>query len=40
MAEEYEEDWPGLKIPVDVQNADIIYTVNAREPKHYPEDLA
>ncbi len=40
MAEEYEEDWPGLKIPVDVQNADIMYTVNAREPKHYPEDLA
>jgi hypothetical protein len=22
------------------ENADIIYTVNAREPKHYPEDLA
>jgi Fe-S oxidoreductase len=41
MAEEYEEDWPGLEIPVDKQeNADIIYTVNAREPKHYPEDLA
>ncbi len=40
MAEEYEDDWPGLKIPVDVQNADIMYTVNAREPKHYPEDLA
>ena len=40
MAEEYEEDWPGLKIPVDVETADIMYTVNAREPKHYPEDLA
>jgi ferredoxin len=40
MAEEYEEDWPGLEIPVDKENADIIYTVNAREPKHYPEDLA
>ncbi|MFO7714830.1 sulfate respiration complex iron-sulfur protein HmcF [Desulfosarcina sp.] len=40
MAEEYEEDWPGLEIPVDKSNADIIYTVNAREPKHYPEDLA
>ena len=40
MAEEYEEDWPGLEIPVDKQDADIIYTVNAREPKHYPEDLA
>jgi Fe-S oxidoreductase len=40
MAEEYEEDWPGLEIPVDKENADIIYTVNAREPKHYPEDIA
>jgi Fe-S oxidoreductase len=40
MAEEYEEDWPGLTIPIDQKDADIIYTVNAREPKHYPEDLA
>jgi len=40
MAEEYEDDWPGLTIPVDVENADIMYTVNAREPKHYPEDIA
>jgi len=40
MAEEWEEEYPGLEIPVDKENADIIYTVNAREPKHYPEDLA
>ena len=40
MCEEYEEDWPGLKFPIDQPNADIIYTVNAREVKHYPEDLA
>jgi len=40
MCEENEEDWPGLEIPVDKENADIIYTVNAREPKHYPEDIA
>jgi len=40
MAEEYEDDWPGLAIPVDKEGADIMYTVNAREPKHYPEDLA
>ncbi|MGD9149681.1 MAG: (Fe-S)-binding protein, partial [Desulfobacterales bacterium] len=40
MAEEYEDDWPGLEIPVDKESADIIYTVNAREPKHYPEDIA
>jgi Fe-S oxidoreductase len=40
MAEENEEEWPGLEIPIDKENADIMYTVNAREPKHYPEDLA
>ncbi|MCG8529439.1 MAG: (Fe-S)-binding protein [Desulfovibrionales bacterium] len=40
MAEEYEEEWPGLEIPVDKEDADIMYTLNAREPKHYPEDLA
>jgi len=40
MAEEYEDDYPGLEIPVDKPDADIMYTVNAREPKHYPEDLA
>jgi len=40
MVEEYEEDYPGLKVPVDVEDADIMYTVNAREVKHYPEDLA
>ncbi|WP_457553482.1 sulfate respiration complex iron-sulfur protein HmcF [Desulfobacula sp.] len=40
MVEEYEDDYPGLKVPVDVENADIMYTVNAREVKHYPEDLA
>jgi Fe-S oxidoreductase len=40
MAEENEEDWPGLEIPVDKVGADIMYTCNAREPKHYPEDIA
>ena len=40
MVEENEEEWPGLEIPMDKEDADIIYTVNAREPKHYPEDLA
>lgn len=40
MVEENEDDWPKLEIPVDKQNADIIYTINAREAKHYPEDLA
>jgi Fe-S oxidoreductase len=40
MIEEYEEDYPGLIVPVDKEGADIMYTVNAREVKHYPEDLA
>ena len=40
MAEENADEWPGLEIPVDKENADILYTVNAREPKHYPEDIA
>ncbi|MHC1788101.1 sulfate respiration complex iron-sulfur protein HmcF [Solidesulfovibrio sp.] len=40
MAEEQQDDWPGLEIPVDKEDADIMYTCNAREPKHYPEDLA
>jgi Fe-S oxidoreductase len=39
MAEEQQDDWPGLEIPVDKEDADILYTVNAREPKHYPEDI-
>ncbi|MEJ2158508.1 MAG: (Fe-S)-binding protein [Desulfobacteraceae bacterium] len=40
MCEEWEEEWPGLEFPIDKPDADIIYTVNAREVKHYPEDLA
>ncbi|MGE4297709.1 MAG: sulfate respiration complex iron-sulfur protein HmcF [Desulfovibrionaceae bacterium] len=40
MAEEQGEDWPGLEIPIDKEGADIMYTCNAREPKHYPEDVA
>ena len=40
MVEEYEEDYPGLSVTVDKMDADIMYTVNAREVKHYPEDLA
>jgi Fe-S oxidoreductase len=40
MVEEYEEDYAGLAVPVDKEGADIMYTVNAREVKHYPEDLA
>ncbi|MBU1170519.1 MAG: (Fe-S)-binding protein [Proteobacteria bacterium] len=39
MVEENEEEYPQLEIPMDKENSDIIYTVNAREPKHYPEDI-
>ncbi|MCK5097290.1 MAG: (Fe-S)-binding protein, partial [Desulfobacteraceae bacterium] len=40
MIEENEDEYPGLAAPVDTEGADILYTVNAREVKHYPEDLA
>ena len=40
MVEENEEEWPGLEIPVDKEDADIMYVINAREVKHYPNDLA
>jgi Fe-S oxidoreductase len=40
MCEEYEDDWPSLEIPVDKEDADILYLVNAREPMHYPDDIA
>ncbi len=40
MVEENCEEWPGLEIPFDKEDADIMYTLNAREPKHYPEDVA
>ncbi|MCP3956117.1 MAG: (Fe-S)-binding protein, partial [Desulfobacterales bacterium] len=40
MVEEYEEEYPGLTVPVDVEEANVMYTINAREVKHYPEDLA
>jgi ferredoxin len=36
MCEEYQEDWPGLEFPVDKPNADIMYTVNAREVQALP----
>jgi ferredoxin len=40
MARSMKRTGRGLEFPIDKENADIIYTVNAREPKHYPEDLA
>nr|HID58489.1 (Fe-S)-binding protein [Desulfobacterales bacterium] len=40
MAEETEEDLPGLQIPIDKDGAEMMYTVNAREPQFYPQDIA
>jgi Fe-S oxidoreductase len=40
MEEEQQDDYPNLKIPIDKEGADIMYTLNAREPKHYPYDIA
>ncbi len=40
MAEETAEEIRGLEIPMDKQGARIMYTVNAREPMYYPQDIA
>jgi len=40
MVEETEEEVPGLKIPIDEPGADLMYTINAREAKFYPQDIA
>ena len=37
--EETAEELVGLKIPIDKKGAKIMYTVNAREPKFYPQDM-
>ena len=37
MVEEQQEEWPDLEIPVEKENADVMYVLNAREVKHYPE---
>ena len=40
MAEETAEEIRGLQIPIDKHGARIMYTVNAREPMYYPQDIA
>lgn len=40
MAEETAAEMPGLTIPVDKPGADMMYTINAREAKYYPQDIA
>jgi len=37
--EETREELAGLKIPIDKKGAKIMYTVNAREPMFYPQDI-
>jgi hypothetical protein len=37
--EEMAEELVGLKIPIDKKGAKFMYTVNAREPKFYPQDI-
>lgn len=39
MADETGEEMPGLEIPVDKVGAKYMYTVNAREPMYYPQDI-
>ncbi|MBC7356458.1 MAG: hypothetical protein JG774_560 [Desulfomicrobiaceae bacterium] len=39
MVEEAQDEWPCLEIPIDKEDADIVYMINAREAKHYPEDI-
>lgn len=40
MEEETSEELPGLKIPIDKKGAKIMYTINVREAKFYPQDIA
>ena len=40
MAEETQAELPKLTIPMDKEGADMMYTVNVREPMFYPQDLA
>jgi hypothetical protein len=39
MEEEYVEELKGLEIPVDREGAEMLYVLNAREVKYYPQDI-
>ncbi|MBF0476429.1 MAG: (Fe-S)-binding protein [Deltaproteobacteria bacterium] len=39
IEEEMSEELVGLTVPIDKHGAKIMYTVNAREPKFYPQDM-
>lgn len=40
MEEELQEGLPGATIPIDKKGANVLYVVNAREPKFYPMDIS
>lgn len=40
MAEETAAEMPGLTIPVDKPGCEMLYVLNAREVKYYPQDIA
>ena len=40
MVEEVEDDYRGVKIPVDEPHVSYMYTVNPREPVYYPQDIS
>lgn len=40
MEEEYGEEMKGLEIPIDKEGAEMLYVLNAREVKYYPQDIA
>jgi len=40
MEEEAEDDYKGVKIPVDKPNVKYMYTINPREPVYYPQDIS
>ena len=40
MAEEAEDDYRGVEIPVDKQDVKFMYTINPREPVYYPHDIS
>ncbi len=40
MEEETEDEYKGVKIPVDKPKATYMYTINPREPVYYPQDIS
>lgn len=40
MEEETEDEYKGVKIPIDKPNVKYMYTINPREPVYYPQDIS